>query len=47
MPIAATGPRLWFEFRLLNSRHSTPGMTVAAEAVIGAMVPCHAARSAL
>ena len=36
IPMAAIGPRLRFEFRSENSRHSSARMTVAAEAAIGA-----------
>ena len=35
MPIAAIGPRLLFELRSENSRHSSARMTVVPEATIG------------
>ncbi len=47
MPTAATGPRLLFELRSLNSRQSSPAMTVPAEASTGSTVARHARRIAV
>ena len=46
MPIAATGPRPRLELRSESSRHSTPAMTVPADAATGSRVARHAARMA-
>ena len=46
MPMAAIGPRLRFEFRSENSRHSSARMTVAAEAAIGANADLYADQTA-
>jgi hypothetical protein len=47
IPIAATGPRPWLELSSENRRHSSPRMTVPADAVIGATVARHAALTAV